>query len=290
MKAAAFDYLRPTSLDQAIEMLANAGDSAKVLAGGQTLVPMMAFRLAQPSVLVDLNRIDGLSYIREDGGVLRIGAMTRHREVERSELVRRYCPMLAQAIRWVAHPVIRNRGTAGGSLCHADPAAEWPTVAVALRAVMLLRSPRGARRVAAGDFFTSLLTTAVEADEILVEIELPKARANSGAAFLEVSRRHGDFALVSVAAALGAGRSGEIDDVRLALGGVAMVPVDASRTAEMLLGRKPAEPAFDELGSAVARELAPPDDIHASALYRQEVAAGLVARALAAASKNLRGE
>ncbi len=287
MKTAAFDYFRPTSIEEAVELLANAGESAKVLAGGQTLVPIMAFRMAQPSALIDLNRIEGLNYIRDDGDLLRIGAMTRHRDIERSELVSTHCPLLAQAIRLVAHPVIRNRGTAGGSLSHADPSAEWPTVAMALGAEMILLSACGKRTVPARDFFTSLLTTALMPDEILVEIRLPKIRKNAAAAFLEVSRRHGDFALVSVAVQIGLAQSGEVDEVALALGGVDMVPVEASQTAKLMMGRKLARPLFEEVGRAVAHELAPPDDIHASAEYRREVAEGLIVRALTLVSGKL---
>ncbi|MGE3992315.1 FAD binding domain-containing protein [Pseudorhodoplanes sp.] len=284
MKTAAFDYFRPSMLEEAMEMLARAGESAKVLAGGQTLVPIMAFRLAQPAVLIDLNRIEGLNYIRDDGEALSIGAMTRHRDVERSTLVSRHCPLLAQAIRQVAHPVIRNRGTAGGSLCHADPAAEWPTIAIALRAEIVVRSVRGTRIVAARDFFTSLLTTALMEDEILVEVRLPKMHANTRASFLEVSRRHGDFALVSVAAQISTSESGEVEEIRLALGGVGDVPIDASEAAEPIVGQKPSEKQFEKIGAAVARGLTPPSDIHASPEYRREVAEGLTVRALMTAS------
>jgi CO/xanthine dehydrogenase FAD-binding subunit len=280
MKAVAFDYHKPASIEQAIELLARCGDSAKVLAGGQTLVPMMAFRMAQPTALIDLNGIESLNYIKEHDETLRIGALTRHRDIERSRLVSLHCPLLAQAIRFVAHPVIRNRGTAGGSLSHADPAAEWPTVAMALGAEMILRSERGTRAVSARDFFVSLLTTALMPDEILVEIRLPKIRKGASAVFLEVNRRHGDFALVSVAMQIGAAASGEIDEIALALGGVDIVPVDASAAARMMMGCKLGEVDFREVARAVADSLSPSDDIHASAEYRRDVAEGLVVRAL----------
>ncbi|MGD9920791.1 MAG: xanthine dehydrogenase family protein subunit M [Pseudorhodoplanes sp.] len=289
MKAAAFDYLKPSSIEQAIELLAKSGESAKVLAGGQTLIPMMAFRMAQPTALIDLNGIDGLSYIREQGETLAIGALTRHRDVERSELVGRHCPLLAQAIRLVAHPVIRNRGTAGGSLSHADPAAEWPTVAMALGAELVLRSERGVRSVPAHDFFTSLLTTALMPDEILVEIRIPKIRKRARAAFLEVSRRHGDFALVSVAIQIGLSVSGEVDEVALALGGVDTIPIDASPTAQMMVGCRFGEVRFHQVARAIAHGLSPSDDIHASAEYRRDVAEGLIVRALTQLSDSFEG-
>lgn len=290
MKAAEFDYFRPTSLDQALELLAETDGSAKVLAGGQTLVPMMAFRMAQPSALIDLNRIGGLNYIREDGDILKIGAMTRHRDVERSELVNRYCPLLAEAIRLVAHPIIRNRGTAGGSLSHADPAAEWPTVAVALGAKMLLRNAQRTRLVSARDFFISLLTTALMPDEILVEVQLPKIQKNVAAAFLEVSRRHGDFALVSVAAQVGVSQLGEVNDVRLVLGGVDMTPIDVSGTAKIVIGRKLADQSHEDVSRAIAKNLETFGDVHASADYRREVAAGLITRALSRCQENFEGQ
>lgn len=280
MKAAAFDYFAPRTVDDALDLLARSGGSAKVLAGGQTLVPVMAFRLAQPPALVDLNRIPGLNYIREDGDTVLIGAMTRHRDVERSEIVSRHLPLLSQAIREVAHPVIRNRGTAGGSLSHADPAAEWPTVAVALKASFVLRSAQGTRTVAARDFFLSLLTTALSSEELLVEIRIPKRRENARAVFLEVNRRHGDFAIVSVAAQMEVNRAGEVQDVALVLGGVAAVPFDAGGIAESMRGRRLADLRFEDIGQAVAGKLSPGSDIHASADYRRDLAGGLVVRAL----------
>lgn len=283
MKPAAFDYAAPSTLEEALALLGRHGAAAKLIAGGQSFVPMANFRLIRPELVVDLNRIASLAGLREADGGLVVGAMTRHREIERSPLVRRLCPLLAEAAPNIGHAVIRNRGTIGGSLSHADPAAEWPVVAVALGATMLLRSAKGERTVAAKDFFVALMTTALAPEEILVEIRFPAAPARSGAAFLEVSRRHGDFALVSVGARLTLAADGAVADLRLALGGVGATPFDASAEARSLVGAKPAPQAFDDLGARIAARLEPNEDLHASAAYRKEVAAVLVRRALDAA-------
>lgn len=280
MKPAAFEYVAPASLDEALGLLARHGAEAKVIAGGQSFVPMANFRLLRPEVVVDLNRIPSLAYVRETPEGLAVGAMTRHREFERSALVRRVCPLLSEAVPNIAHAVIRNRGTMGGSLSHADPAAEWPVVAVALGATMVLRSAKGERRVAAKDFFVALMTTALRPEEILVEIRFPRVPPKSGAAFLEVSRRHGDFALVAVAAQLTLDPAGKVAQARLALGGVSATPVDANVEASSLAGRAPDAAAFAALGERIAAQLQPNEDLHASAQYRREVAAVLVRRAL----------
>lgn len=284
MKPAAFDYAAPATLDEALGLLARHGANAKVIAGGQSFVPMANFRLLRPELVVDLNGIGSLAYVRETPEGLAVGAMTRHREFERSELVRRVCPLLAEAAPNIAHAVIRNRGTIGGSLSHADPAAEWPVVAVALGATMVLRSAKGERQVPARDFFVALMTTALAPEEILVEIRFPRVPPRSGAAFLEVSRRHGDFALVAVAAQLTLDAAGKVAQACLALGGVSVSPVDACGEAASLAGKAPATNAFAALGERIAATLHPGEDLHASAQYRREVAAVLVRRALDAAA------
>lgn len=284
MKPAAFEYFAPDSLDEALKLLHTHGEQAKLLAGGQSFVPMANFRVLRPQVVVDLNRIEALAYIRESGAGLAIGAMTRHRAIERSDVVRRVCPLMVEAVSWIGHAAIRNRGTIGGSLSHADPAAEWPVVMVALGATMVARSPRGERRIPARDFFVALLATALAPDEILVEIQVPAAPKGSGAAFLEIARRHGDFALVSVAAQVTLS-AGKIADVRLALGGVGAAPFDASALAKSVRD----EQGFAQLGKSVAAALEPNEDLHASAQYRREVAEVLVARALRAAMEKAKG-
>jgi carbon-monoxide dehydrogenase medium subunit len=289
MKPAAFEYFAPASLDEALKLLGKHGAAAKLLAGGQSFMPMANFRVLRPEVVIDLNRIEALGYIREGDSGLAIGAMTRHRAIERSDLVRRRCPLMAEAVTWIGHAAIRNRGTLGGSLSHADPAAEWPVVAVALGATLVVRNPRGERRIPASEFFVALLSTALEPDEILVEVQMPAAPERSGAAFLEVARRHGDFALVSVGAQVTLSAAGRIEDIRLAVGGVGAAPFDARALAKPLLGTAPDERAFSDVGKRVAAAIEPNKDLHASAEYRREVAAVLVPRTLRAAVENMKG-
>lgn len=283
MKPAAFDYFAPETLDEALELLGTHGVGAKLLAGGQSFAPMANFRVLRPEVVIDLNRIASLSYIEARDGAIAIGAMTRHRAIERSDLVRQRCPLLACAAPNIGHAVIRNRGTLGGSLAHADPAAEWPVVAVALGATMVLRGPRGERLVPAGKFFVSLLTTALAVDEILVEVRFPAVPSRTGAGFVEVSRRHGDFALVAVGAQVTLSAAGAISDIRLALGGVGPSPHDATALAQRLAGTMPKDPELEQLGKAVSAAMEPTDDLHASSAYRKEVAVVLIGRALRAA-------
>lgn len=289
MKPAAFEYFAPGSVGEVLDLLRQHGAEAKLLAGGQSFVPMANFRVLRPQVVIDLNRIETLSHITERDGGLAIGAMTRHRTIERSQLVRRCCPLMAEAAPLIGHAAIRNRGTLGGSLSHADPAAEWPVVAVALGATLITRSPRGERRIAASEFFVALLTTALAADEILLEARFPAVPERTGAAFLEVSRRHGDFALVSVGAQVSLSRAREVESVQLALGGVAASPFDATALAHKFIGSMPDPEALQTLGKAVAAAIEPNEDLHASALYRRDVAAVLVPRALQAALERAKG-
>jgi carbon-monoxide dehydrogenase medium subunit len=289
MKPAAFDYVAPATLEEAIGLLSRHGADAKLLAGGQSFVPMANFRVLRPQVVIDLNRIESLAYISEREGGLAIGAMTRHRAIERSTLVRERCPLMAEAVPNIAHAAIRNRGTLGGSLSHADPAAEWPVVAVALGATLVARSARGERTIPAAEFFVALLSTALEPDEVLVEIRFPGAPARTGCAFLEVSRRHGDFALVSVGAQVTLSVAGKVEAVRLALGGVGASPFDAAGLAGGLLATQPDAQALAELGRGIAAAIEPSEDLHASAQYRRDVAAVLVPRALQTAFERAKG-
>ncbi len=282
MKPAPFVWHRATSLDDALLLLAEHAN-AKPLAGGQSLIPAMNFRLAQPEALVDLNAVRELAGIEvtPDGG-LRIGAMTRHSAVERSDDVRRRAPLLAEAMPHVAHPQIRNRGTLGGSLVHADPSAELPAVMLALNAEFVVRGRERQRRVGAIDFFTGLFVTALEPGELLVAVEIPPRPPRSGHAFLEVARRHGDYALAGVAVELALDSGGLIADVRVGLLSVADRPVLAS--ANTLVGRAPTPDNIQSLADAVRDELDPPSDIHADARYRRHLAGVLTRRALAIAA------
>jgi CO/xanthine dehydrogenase FAD-binding subunit len=289
MKPPRFDYLLPRSLDEALGILAEHGEEAKVLAGGQSLVPLLNFRLVRPTYLVDLNEIPGLDGLRVEAGRLAIGAMTRQRTVERSPLVRERCPLLADAMPQIGHAQIRNRGTVGGSLAHADPAGELPAVAAALGAELVLRSRRGERRLTPEAFFVAYLTTAAAPDELLVEARVPVAPPRTGTAFLEVSRRHGDFAIVGVAATLTVDEGGICTACAVAVTGVGPTPVVAGEAARALVGVKPDAGAFDEVGRRLASALRPDSDLHASSDYRKHLARVLTRRALARAAERLGG-
>jgi CO/xanthine dehydrogenase FAD-binding subunit len=283
MKPPRFEYLAPASLEEALALLAEHGDGAKVLAGGQSLVPLLNFRLVRPTYLVDLNEIPGLAYIRQDDGHVAIGALTRQRAVETSALVRERVPLLADAMPQIGHVQIRNRGTVGGSLAHADPAAELPAVVAALEGEIVVRSARGERVLQPEEFFVGYLTTAVEPSELLVEVRLPVVPPRTGTAFLEVSRRHGDFALVGVAASVTLDAGGACTRCAIALTGVGPTPVVAREAAHRLVGAKPTPEALEDVGRRAAAGLDPDGDLHASSQYRRHVAGVLTRRALARA-------
>jgi aerobic carbon-monoxide dehydrogenase medium subunit len=285
MKPPRFDYLNPRSIDEALGVLARHGHDAKVLAGGQSLVPLLSFRLVRPAYLVDLNDVGRLAGIRLDDGHLAIGAMTRQRAVEMSPLVREHCPLLAEAMPQIGHVQIRNRGTIGGSLAHADPAGELPAVVAALDGELVLRSARGQRVLKPERFFVAYLTTAAAPDELLVEVRVPVVPPRTGSAFLEVSRRHGDFALVGVAATVTLDEAGVCTAAAIALTGVGPTPVVARDTARALVGDWPAPAAFEEAGRRVAERLQPDSDLHASSDYRRQLARVLTRRALGRAAE-----
>ncbi len=280
MKPAPFAYHRPASLDEALALLAQHAD-AKALAGGQSLIPAMNFRLARPGVLVDLNTIAELAAVRDDGGVLHLGAMTRQAVAERDPRVATHAPLLAEALPLVAHVQIRNRGTIGGSLAHADPSAELPAVMVALGATFHLRSATGARVMAAEAFFTGLFATALAPGELLVDIAIPRLDGAAGSCFLELARRHGDYALAGVAATLRLDDKGRIRDARIVLVSVGDGPVLAQRAIKAVNGERPGAELFREAAAlAGTRDAEPPSDLHASAAYRRQLVTVLTRRAL----------
>ena len=290
MKPAPFIYHAPSSLDEVLAHLTTYGYEASVLAGGQSLVPTMNFRLAQPSVLIDINRVPDLAYLRpaDDGG-LRLGAMTRQRAVERSTLVAERAPLLHETMPYIAHPPIRNRGTLGGSIAHADPAAELPAVMLALDARFRLRSQQAERWVSARDFFVGMFFTVREPVELLVEIALPPMPPRSGWAFREVARRHGDYALVGVAALVTLDERGQCRQARITLLSVGEGPVEAQEAARLLLGQQPTPEAVRAAAEAAAtRDIDPSGDIHASAAYRRHLARVLVTRVLSQAFERAR--
>lgn len=281
MKPAPFDYFAPATVDEALALLAEHGGDAKPLAGGQSLIPAMNFRLARPAVLVDLNRIPALAYVRAESGGVAIGAMTRQRAVERSDVVAAAAPLLAEAMPSIAHAQIRNRGTVGGSIAHADPSAELPAIMVALEARFTVRGAAGERVVPASAFFKGMLETALAPDDLLVEIALPPLPDRTGTAFLEMARRHGDYALVGVAVAVSLDPRGACRTARIALLSVGDAPVLADGAVQILVGERPSDALARAAGDAAAtRDIDPPSDIHASAAYRRRLAAVLTRRAL----------
>jgi aerobic carbon-monoxide dehydrogenase medium subunit len=294
VKPAPFGYHRPTTVAEAVALLAELRDDVKVLAGGQSLVPLMNFRLSVPAELVDINGIAELTGQTVRGDVLRLGALTRHHELERSATVRAAAPLLALAAPYVGHPQIRSMGTTGGSLSHADPAAELPGVMLALDARMVLASARGERVVPAAEFFVSHFTTALEPDELLTAVEVPVAAERTGHAFLEVAARYGDFALVAAGAAVTVDDDGVITEARIACSSVAPTPVRATAAEALLRGVAPDPGILTEVERAVADALSPTPELKASAAYKRRTAGVLVARAVRqawrAAGGDLRGE
>lgn len=282
MKPAPFEYQAPGSLEAALDLLAHRGGEAKILAGGQSLIPVMNFRLAEPSLLVDINKLAELDFIRrgEDGG-LRIGALTRQRRLERDPLVAEAAPLLHEAVPSIAHPQIRNRGTIGGSLAHADPAAELPAVAVALGARLRLQRAGGERWVDARDFFAGLFTTLLDPDEILTEVAVPAPPPRTGWAFLEVARRHGDYAQVGIAARVTLDDAGRCREARLVYLNVGGGPVEAREAARLLAGQEISPATLEAAAETASRnEMDPTGDVHATAGFKRHLARVLTGRAL----------
>jgi CO/xanthine dehydrogenase FAD-binding subunit len=290
VKPAQFAYRVPATIDDALVALAEAPEDTSVLAGGQSLVPMLNMRLARPAMLVDLNRVQGLDQITVDArGTVRIGAMVRQRELEVSPLIRERLPLLTEAADQIAHIAIRTRGTVGGSLVHADPAAELPAVMAALRARMHLRRRRSERTLAASEFFVASLMTAVEPGELLVAIEVEPLPAGTGWAFTEMARTHGAFALVGVAALLRTGPDGRIDLARLALCGVHGVPYVPDWLEAFVVGQRPDAALFREVGQRISASVTPSEEGRAGE-YRRSVSGALAARALTTAAQRAGGE
>lgn len=282
MKPPPFAYVAPDDVEGVVAELVEGGDEAKVLAGGQSLLPLLALRLAHPTVLVDVGRVGGLDSTRLEGDELVVGATATHAALGRDPLVRRHCPLLADVVPLIAHDAIRNQGTIGGSLAHNDPAAELPAVALLLGARIVVRGPGGTRVVAADDFFVSYLTTDLAPDEVLAEVRIPLA-AGRGHAFREISRRHGDFALVGAGATAEARPDGSLGSVRLALVGVGSTAVRVPAAERCVVEGGGAPSSLDEAAALVAAALDPPDDLHASGRYRRRVGAALAREVLGGA-------
>ena len=282
MKPPPFEYLAADSVGAAVQALADSGGDGKIIAGGQSLLPMLNFRLLRPSVLVDINRIPDLAYVRDDGDRIRIGPLTRHHALEISNIVATELPVLHEAMGYVAHLAIRNRGTIGGSLSHADPAAELPMMSLLLDARLEVQSPAGRRTIEAQDFFLGALTTALEDGEMLVEVNLPKLRKGTGWAFEEVARRSGDFALACVAVTL-SHDDGKIFDVRIGMMGVGETPMRATEAERLLAGQRYSDAVVAAAVEAIRVAVEPNTDLHASSAYRRHLVGILAQRAIAKA-------
>jgi len=284
VKPAPLDHAAPTTVGEAVALLNDPEREAVALAGGQSLMPMLNLRLARPDLLVDLTRIEGLDHIRESGGWIEMGAMATKRAVERSSLVRERQPMWHEATLQIGHPQIRNRGTVGGSMAQADPAAEYPAAAVALGGEVKAVGPSGERTIPATEFFLGYLTTALAPGEILTEVRVPVLPPGRGWAFREVCRRHGDFAMAGTAVTVDLDASGRCTATRIALFGVGPVPSRAVEAEKIVDGEAPGEEVFERAGRAAAGAIDEPlADVHASADYRRNLAAVLTGRALAQA-------
>jgi carbon-monoxide dehydrogenase medium subunit len=281
MKPAPFDYVAPATLDDAVAALAGGGGDAKILAGGQSLIPMLALRLARPALLVDINRLAGLDGIREASGMLEVGALVRQRALERWAAAR--SPLFTAVLGHVAHPPIRNRGTVVGNVVHADPASELPAVLLCLEGVVVARGPRGERMIPADRFYRAPLTTALGPDELATAVRFTLPPAGAGWGFAEVSRRHGDFALVGAVAVLACAAGGPVTRARLAFFGVGGTPVRGTAAERTLEGQAPSPARLGEAARAAAAALSPDGDIHATAAYRRQVAETLAERTLTAA-------
>lgn len=285
----AFEYVRASTVSQAVDLLRRNGERAKLLAGGQSLIPLMKLRLASPELLIDISRIRSLSSLRENGKVLSIGAMTRDREFLLSKLVQRRYPILSDVARVLGDPQVRNLGTIGGSLAHADPAGDWGTALLALDAQLVLTGPKGKRVVPIEGFFKDTFETALRPDEVLTEIRIPKATARTGSAYKKLKRKTGDFATVAISAGLEFDSKGAIAQARLGLGAVGATSLRARRAESSLVGKTPGEAAFREAGNLAAQESSPASDLHGSEAYKRAMVQVLTRRALEAATERAWG-
>ena len=286
MKPAAFDYVRPTTIAEAVSNLAQADGEGKVLAGGQSLIPLLNFRLAAPRVLVDLNRIAELSYIRLTEDAIFVGAMTRTRNLERDQALRAAVPLISELTSWIGHVQIRNRGTVGGSIAHADPAAELPALALALDGTLVVAGRQETRSIPANEAFLGFLTTTLEEDEILTEVQLRRPPATAGWGFQEFAPRHGDFALAGAIAVLTPGLNGEVSEARIVAFGGPDAAIRASGAEQALIGSALSDGAIDEAATVAAVECLQGDP-RADAAYRQQITKAMIARALRDAASRI---
>lgn len=290
MIPASFDYHRPGSLDEAVALLARHGDEAKVLSGGMSLLPVLKLRLGSFAHLVDINRIPGLDFIKEEGGFLRIGAMTRQAALERSELIRTKYPTLGDAVPLIADPLVRNRGTVGGNLANGDPANDQPAIMIALGATLVARGPKGERTIPANKFYADLYTTALSRDEILTEIRIPVPPARSGGAYQKLKRKTGDFAVAGVAVQLALDAKGAVANAGIGLTNAGPTPVEAADAARFLVGKTPDAKTIAEAAKMAAAKSNPSADHRGSVEYKREMARVLTGRALQTALQRAGGK
>lgn len=289
LKPAPFEYLAPESLEEAVSLLSEKADDAKVLAGGQSLIPLMALRLSTPAALLDLNKVRELDYLHDDGDGLRIGALARNRAVELLPDLKDRSGMVAEALELVGHVAIRNRGTVVGSLAHADPAAEWPALALALDAEIDAVGPKGKRTIPAEHFYLNYFTTTLEPDEIATEVRFALPLKRVGSSFQELARRHGDFAVAGAGALLAVSRNGAIESARIVLIGVSSTVVRIREAEDLIIGHEPSAALYREAAEIVHKSIDPTGDIHGSAEYRRTLALTLSRRALHSAGHRALG-
>jgi len=290
MIPAAFDYHRPGTLDEAVKLLSSYGDQGKVLSGGMSLLPSLKLRLGSYAHLVDIGRIPGLDYIKEEGGFLRIGALTRQSTLERSDLIRTKYPILADAVSLIADPLVRNRGTLGGNIANGDPGNDQPAIALAVGATLVARGPKGERSIAANQFYKGLYETALARNEILTEIRIPLPAARSGGAYAKLKRKTGDFAVAAAAVQLTLNAKGAVDRAGIALTNAALTPVEASDAAKFLIGKMPDDKTIAEAAKLAAAKSAPGADRRGSVEYKKDMARVMVTRALRKAVQRAGGK
>ena len=290
MIPAAFDYHRPGTLDEAVKLLSSHGDQAKVLSGGMSLLPMLKLRLASFAHLVDIGRIPGLDYIKQEGGFLKIGAMTRQAALERSDLIRTQYPILADAVPLIADPLVRNRGTVGGNVANGDPGNDQPAIMLALGATFVARGPKGERSIPANQFYKGLYSTALAPNEILTEIRIPAPPPKSGGAYAKLKRKTGDFAVAAAAVQLTLNAKGAIERAAIGLTNAALTPVEVGDAAKFLTGKMPDEKTIAEAAKMAAAKSSPSADRRGSVEYKKEMARVLTARALRKAVQRAGGK
>ena len=289
MIPASFDYIAPRTLDEAVRALAEYGEEAKLLAGGHSLLPLMKLRLANPKLLIDLSKIPGLSGISQQDDKIVVGALTTHYQIESSELAKRKCPLLSQTARVIGDVQVRNRGTVGGTLTHADPSADWPAAILALAGELKLTGPKGGRWLAAEEFFLGPMTTAIEPTEILTEMRVPVLSRRCGSAYLKMAQQASGFAIVGVAVWLRVGQKGRCEDIGVGVTGLSVKPFRARAAEERLRGNKLTPKLIEESASEVAEGSDPLEDLHAAAKFRAHLARVYTSRAIQEAAKRAVG-